>query len=100
MPISITQAALGADITITTLDNKKIKMKIPAGTQHGKMLRIRDEGVPVQGGTRKGNLYIKVIVQVPNRISNKAKSLYEEISRIEGENESPNPLSLSELRNS
>jgi molecular chaperone DnaJ len=100
VPISITQAALGADITITTLDNKKIKMKIPAGTQHGKMLRIRDEGVPVQGGTRKGNLYIKVIVQVPNRISNKAKSLYEEISRIEGENESPNPLSLSELRNS
>jgi len=50
IPISITQATLGAEIQVNTLDGKTIKVKVPAGTQNGKMLRIRDEGVP-SGGT-------------------------------------------------
>ncbi len=99
VPISITQAALGADINVSALDGKKIKVKIPAGTQHGKLLRLRDEGVPVTGTAKKGDLYIKIIVQVPSRLSMKARSLLEEVSKVEGENDSPGLLSLSELRN-
>lgn len=99
VPISITQAALGADIHITALDEKKIKVKIPAGTQHGKLLRLRDEGVPITGTQKKGDLYIKVIVQVPSRLSMKARSLLEEVAKVEGQNDSPGLLSLSELRN-
>lgn len=99
VPISITQAALGAEIQVTTLDDRKIKLKVPAGTPHGKMLRLRDEGVPYQGSTRKGDLYIKLLVQVPARLSSKAKSLLEEVARIEGENDSPKLMPLSELRN-
>ena len=97
VPISMTQAALGADIFITTLDDKKIKMKIPSGTQHGKMLRIREEGVPHINSTRKGDMYIKVLVEVPTKISSKAKKVLEEFSKIEGEEDSPRPRSLSEL---
>lgn len=100
VPISITQAALGAEIQLTALDGKKIKVKIPSGTQHGKLLRLRDEGVPITGTQKKGDLYIKIIVQVPSRLSTKAKSLLQEVSRVEGENDSPKLLSLSELRNS
>ncbi|HNY16577.1 MAG TPA: molecular chaperone DnaJ [Treponemataceae bacterium] len=96
IPISITQAALGAEVTITALDGKQLKLKIPAGTQGGKLLRIRDEGVPVAGG-RKGDLYIKVIVQVPTRLSSKAKTLLEEVSRLEGENTAPTPVALEDL---
>ncbi len=96
VPISITQAALGADIVVTALDEKKLKLKIPGGTQHGKLLRIRDEGVPVANG-RKGDLYIKVIVQVPTKLSSKAKNLLEEVAKMEGENHEPTPLPLSEL---
>lgn len=99
VPISMTQAALGAEIQVTTLDDRKIKLKIPAGTPHGKMLRLRDEGVPYQGSSRKGDLYIKLLVQVPSRLSSKAKSLLEEVARIEGENDSPKLMPLSELRN-
>lgn len=97
VPISITQAALGAEITITALDDKQLKLKVPAGTQNGKLLRIREEGVPVANG-KKGDLYIKIIVQVPVKLSSKARALLEEVSRLEGENTSPVPISLAELR--
>lgn len=97
VPISMTQAALGSEITVTALDDRQLKLKVPAGTQNGKMLRIRDEGIPVANG-KKGDLYIKIIVQVPTKLSAKAKSLLEEVSRLEGENTSPTPISLAELR--
>jgi molecular chaperone DnaJ len=95
VPISISQAALGADIHVTTLDNKTIKVKVPAGIQSGKMLRIRDEGVPAGG--RRGNLYIKLMVQVPEKLSRRGRELMEELARVEGENDSPRPMRLSSL---
>ena len=95
IPISITQAALGAEIQVPTLEGKAIKVKVPAGIQNGKMLRIRDEGVPVSG--RRGNLYIKIIVQIPAKLSRRGRELMEELSRVEGENSSPKPISLSDL---
>ena len=45
VPISMTQAALGSELYVTTLDGKKIKVRIPSGMQNGKMLRVRDEGL-------------------------------------------------------
>jgi len=97
IPISMTQAALGSDITITALDGKQLRLKIPAGTQNGKLLRIRDEGVPLANG-RTGDLYIKMIVQVPTKLSSKARSLLEEVSKLEGENTSPTPVALADLQ--
>jgi len=97
IPISMTQAALGAEIQIAALDGKQLKLKIPAGTQNDKLLRIRDEGVPVANG-RKGDLYIKVIVRIPSKLSAKAKQLLEEVSRMEGENATPSPIPLADLR--
>ena len=95
VPISITQAALGADIHVTTLDSKTIKVKVPAGIQNGKMLRIRDEGVP--SGSQRGNLYIKLMIQIPERLSRKGKELLEELAKVEGQNDSPKPIPLSQL---
>jgi molecular chaperone DnaJ len=95
VPISITQAALGADVHVSTLDNKTIKVKIPPGIQNGKMLRIRDEGVPAGG--RRGNLYIKLMIQIPAKLSKRGRELLEELARTEGENESPKPIPLAEL---
>jgi molecular chaperone DnaJ len=97
VPISITQAALGAEVTVTALDEKKLKLKIPAGTQNGKLLRIREEGVPSANG-RQGDLYIKIIVQVPTKLSSKARSLLEEVAKLEGENVAPTPISLADLQ--
>jgi len=95
VPISISQAALGADIQVTTLDNKKIKVKVPSGIQNGKMLRIRDEGVPMGG--QRGNLYIKLMVKIPEKLSRRGKELLEELAKIEGVEDSPKPIPLSKL---
>jgi molecular chaperone DnaJ len=95
IPISVSQASLGADIQVSTLDGKTIKVKVPAGTQNGKMLRIREEGVPSNG--RRGNLYIKFMVRVPEKLSRRGKELLEELARIEGQNDSPSPIPLSQL---
>ena len=95
IPISITQASLGAEVQVPTLEGKTIKVKVPAGIQNGKMLRIRDEGVPVS--SRRGNLYIKIMVQIPAKLSKRGRELMEELSRAEGENSAPRPIPLSEL---
>ena len=93
------QAALGETIFITTLDGKKIEFKLPAGTQNGKLLRIKNEGVPVFNTSRKGDLYIKILVQVPSRLSSKQKELLEEFSKLDNATTSPNPVPLSSLNN-
>jgi len=95
VPISVSQAALGADIHVTTLDNKTIKVKVPAGIQNGKMLRIRDEGVPSGGG--HGSMYIKLMVQIPEKLSRRGKELLEELAKVEGQNDSPKPIPLAQL---
>ena len=95
VPISITQASLGAEIHVGTLDGKKLKVKIPAGTPNGKLLRIRDEGVP--SGNKRGSFWIKLMVQIPEKLSRKGKELLEELSRVEGENDSPKPILLSQM---
>ena len=99
VPVTMVQAALGETIFITTLDDKKIEFKIPAGTQNGKLLRIKNEGVPVINSTRKGDLYIKILVQVPSKMSSKQKALLEEYSKLDDATKSPQPVPLSSLKN-
>jgi molecular chaperone DnaJ len=96
IPISVSQASLGAEIQVSTLDGKTIKVKVPSGTQNGKMLRIRDEGVPSNG--HRGNLYLKIMVYIPEKLSRRGKELMEELAKTEGQNDSPGPIPLSQLR--
>jgi len=98
VPISMTQAALGAEIFVKTLDDKKIKLKIAAGTQSGKMLRIRNEGVPVlHGSGRKGDMYVKLNVQIPLKMSSKEKDILKSFSESHGEQTEPLPIRLKDL---
>jgi len=97
VPVTMAQAALGAAINITALDESKIELKIPAGTTHGKLLRIKGEGVPFTGSTRKGDLYIKILVQVPQHLSSQQKALLEQYAKLENATTSPQPVSLESL---
>ncbi|MBN2737766.1 MAG: molecular chaperone DnaJ [Spirochaetales bacterium] len=98
IPISFTQATLGSDIFVNTLDNKKIKVKIPAGTQNGKVLRLRNEGVPyLHDSRRRGDMYIVVRVTTPANLSAQAKSLLKDFADIVGEESNPNPVPLAEI---
>lgn len=98
IPISITQASLGSEIQVSTLEGKKIKVKIPSGTQNGKILRIKNEGVPhLHNNNRRGDMYIKVLVKIPTKLSSKEKDLLKDLSKLQGEEESPEPVPLRDL---
>lgn len=74
-PISFSQAVLGDEVELLTLDNKKILLKVPPGTESGKMLKISGKGIPRFSGYGKGNLYIALIVKTPKKLNRKQKEL-------------------------
>jgi molecular chaperone DnaJ len=74
IPVSFTQATLGGEIDVPTLEGA-IKHTIPEGTQNDTVLRLRGQGVPMLRGGGKGDLFIKVRVEVPRRLSERQKEL-------------------------
>ncbi len=76
--INFTQAALGGDIQVPTLkDNLKVKVK--AGTQPNTLIRLRGHGIRDLGGFGTGDLYIRLLIQIPTRLSSKQKELLKEL---------------------
>ncbi|MBV9622371.1 MAG: molecular chaperone DnaJ [Acidobacteria bacterium] len=78
VPISFTQAALGAEIQVPTLDGAQV-LKVPEGTQSGAVLKIRGKGVPVLNSHGKGDLFVEVRVQTPIKLTKRQKELLEEL---------------------
>jgi len=83
-PISFTQAALGDEIIVPTLDGKA-KMKIPPGTQSGHVFRLKGKGFPRLHISGKGDQLVKIKVEVPTKLTEKQKQLLREFSEISGE---------------
>jgi molecular chaperone DnaJ len=86
--ISFTQAALGANVEIPTLDGK-VKIKIEPGTQPGKILRLRGKGLPEVNTYGKGDLLVSINVWIPRNLSREEKKILEKLD--ESENFKPNP---------
>lgn len=80
--ISIVQAILGAKIDVPTLDDP-VALEIPKGTQSGKILRIKEMGLPYLGSTQKGDLLVEVLVHIPTKITKKQEELLREFDRLE-----------------
>ena len=89
VPIGFVDAALGGELDVPTLDGR-VKLKVPAETQTGKMFRLRGKGVtPVRGGNA-GDLMCRVIVETPVNLSNKQKDLLKEFkASMKGDKNSP-----------
>ena len=96
VPVTFAQAALGVTLDITSLDGKKIKFALPSGTTNGKLFKIKGEGVPY-ADSRKGDLYVKIIVQIPTHLTTEQKRLMEEFARLENATTSPQCVPLSSL---
>ena len=92
IPVAITQAALGASILVPTVDGTSIKVDIPAGIQSGTMLRVKGKGIPSLRGSSRGDMYIRVMVETPRRLSLKAKELLKELRNEIKEDSSPEPM--------
>ena len=90
VPISITEAALGAEIDIPTLDGKTEKYKISEGTQTGTTFTLKGTGIPDINSKRKGDLIIEVIVETPKNLSAEQKKILSDFAKTLGENNSDN----------
>lgn len=80
--ISFSEAALGTSKDIALLDDTQLTVDIPAGTQPGEVITVRDKGVPRINGREKGSLHVVVQVDVPKRVSSKAKALLQQLDEL------------------
>jgi len=92
IPIKFTLAALGGKIEVPTLFGKG-SLKIPPGTQSGTTFRLRDQGVPALRGGRKGDLLIRVQIEVPTKLNGEQKTKLEAYAEACGD--PANPVSES-----
>lgn len=88
LPISFTQAALGAEIQAPTLDGK-VKMKIPAGSQPGKVLRLKGKGFPDARGYGRGDQHVVLKVEVPRKLNDRQKEILREFEEESGDESTP-----------
>lgn len=90
LPVSVAEAALGASIVVPTPDGKKVRVKVPAGTQDGTVLTVKGKGAPdLKNKGKHGNLKIKVGVKVPVEMNEDQKKAMEEFLAATGEVERP-----------
>jgi molecular chaperone DnaJ len=85
IPVSMACAALGGCVEIPSVDGRKLELKIPAGTQSGHRLKIKNEGMPRLRSEQKGDLWVEVKVETPVNLSARQKELLEEFRAISGE---------------
>ena len=91
VPVSIATAALGGEVELPTLDGH-VSLKIPAGTQSGKVFRLRGKGVTTVRDPRKGDLFAKVSVETPVNLTSEQESLlrsFDELVSKGGERHNP-----------
>lgn len=79
IPITFPQAALGDDLVVPTLEGK-ISYKIPAGTQSGTVFRIKGKGIRHVNTGRMGDLYVKIIVEIPKKLNGEQKKLLQKLA--------------------
>jgi len=94
LPISFTQAALGAEVEVPTVDSKTTMLKIPPGTQSGRTFRLKNMGVPVVHSTARGDQHVTVKVVTPTNLSPEEKRLFEELERLEKERSDQNDKNI------
>ncbi len=78
IPVSFSTAALGGEIEAPTLDGGRTRVKVPAGVQSGKQLRLRGKGMPALRGAAAGDLYIELAVETPVNLTSRQRDLLRE----------------------
>ncbi len=86
IPVSFGTAALGGEIEAPTIDGGRSRVKIPAGSQSGKQMRLRGKGMPALRGGPSGDLYIELAIETPVNLTARQKELLGEFEEIDANN--------------
>ena len=78
--IKLTDAMLGAAISVPTLEDKQYNLKIPAGIKNGTRMRLAGHGLPAMKGTKRGDLYVSIHIQIPKHLTTEQKALVEKLA--------------------
>jgi molecular chaperone DnaJ len=95
LPITYTQAALGAEIEVPTLTERTV-LKIPAGSQSGEVFRLRGKGMTDPHGGRVGDLLVQTNIEVPKKLDPKQEELLRELAELESSHVTPQRKSFLE----
>jgi len=86
VPIGITQAVLGSEITVPTLEGEE-KLKIPEGTQSGSVFRMRNKGIVSLDGRGRGDQFVTINVTVPTKLTKEQRQIFEDLAKISKDEE-------------
>ncbi len=84
VPINVAQAALGDEFKVASLDGKELPVKVPAGTQHGRIVRIRGEGVPYLREHGRGDIQVHLKVKIPAELTDEQRRLFQQLNATFG----------------
>jgi len=86
IPVSMTSAAIGGDIEVPSIDGGRSRVKIPAGSQTGRQMRLRSKGMPAVRGGALGDMFIELQVETPVNLTTKQKELLKEFEELSPDN--------------
>lgn len=86
-PIAVADAVLGTKLTVPTL-NKPTKVTVPPGTQPDTILRLRGKGLPEFGSRQHGDLYLRIRVNIPEKLTTEERDLYQRLRDLNGARQS------------
>jgi molecular chaperone DnaJ len=85
VPVTVAEAALGAEIEVPTM-NGKARIKVPPGSQSGRLMRLKGKGMPLLKGKGHGDEYVKLQIVTPTQLSDRERQLFEELGSLKDEN--------------
>ena len=95
IPISITTAILGGEVEVPTIEGKKARLNIPAGTQSETQFRLKGKGMSILRQTRRGDMYVEANVEIPVNLNSKQKAILQEFEKEGGTSKKHSPKSQS-----
>ncbi|MEM6322612.1 MAG: molecular chaperone DnaJ [Pseudomonadota bacterium] len=99
VPVSMTSAALGGDIEVPSIDGGRSRVKIPAGSQAGRQMRLRSKGMPGLRGGPHGDMFIELAVETPVNLTQQQKDLLREFEKLGQDNNPESSSFFSKVRN-
>ncbi|MBC7142827.1 MAG: molecular chaperone DnaJ [Rhodobacteraceae bacterium] len=98
VPVAMTTATLGGEVEVPTIDGGRSRVKIPAGAQTGKQMRLRGKGMPALRGGGTGDMLIEIAVETPVNLTGKQKELLREFERLSEDNNPEGSSFFSKVR--